>query len=92
MRRAAKRDLSEKLIVDVLRKCGWSVLQISVPDGPDLFAARAGHSVAIEVKTGKQKLRPGQERFKSAWQGEYVVLRNVDEALAFNRGETLKIS
>ena len=41
MRRAAKRDASEASIVEALKKSGWSVLQVSVKDGPDLFAAKA---------------------------------------------------
>jgi Holliday junction resolvase len=92
MRRAAKRDAVESQIVEVLRKRGWSVLQVSVKDGPDLFAAKTVYlrdhglnvrrCVAIEVKTGKAKLKPGQADFARTWQGEYVVLRNVDEALS----------
>jgi Holliday junction resolvase len=92
-RKAAKRDQSERIVIETLRQLGWSVLQVSVKDGPDLFAAknqqhdcRGYHSrtVAIEVKTGKKKLKPGQERFRESWAGEYVVLRSVDDVLALN--------
>jgi Holliday junction resolvase len=95
MRRAAKRDSSEADIVSTLRQLGWSVLQVSVKDGPDLFAAKHYYpsggwycrTVAIECKTGKKKLKPGQERFRETWAGEYVVLRSVDDVLALNKGE-----
>lgn len=88
-RRAAKRDLSERDVVDLLRKSGWTVLQVSVTNGPDLFASKAGRVAAIECKTGTRKLRPGQEQFRACWQGEYVVLRGIEDAQAFNAGENL---
>jgi Holliday junction resolvase len=95
-RRAAKRDAVEPDIIDALERLGWSVLQVSVANGPDLFAAKnyfntcCGHQprcVAIECKTGKRKLKPGQERFKATWAGEYVVLRSVEDVIALNQGE-----
>jgi Holliday junction resolvase len=92
VRRAAKRDAVESQIVEVLRKRGWSVLQVSVKDGPDLFAAKrmfrskfgehVARCVAIEVKTGKAKLKPGQADFARTWQGEYVVVRSIEDALS----------
>jgi hypothetical protein len=102
-RTAARRDKSEAAIVQALRQLGWSVLQVSVKDGPDLFAARRVYktgpnpedwtwtwrTVAIECKTGKRKLKPGQEDFARNWAGEYVVLRSVDDVLALNNGENL---
>jgi hypothetical protein len=101
-RTAARRDQSEKLIVETLRQLGWSVLQVSVKDGPDLFAAKRERvfeamppkgwgwqyrTVAIECKTGKKKLKPGQERFRETWAGEYVVLRSVEDVIALNGGQ-----
>jgi Holliday junction resolvase len=85
-RTAARRDQSEAAIVQALRQLGWSVLQVSVKDGPDLFAARNGRSVAIECKTGKRKLKPGQDAFAKNWQGEYVVCRSVEDVLKLNQG------
>jgi hypothetical protein len=107
MRRVSlNRDLSEPAIIEVFKASGWSVLRISVKDGPDFFAAKHGaetltaigpvlyptrarfsymRTVAVECKTGKRKLRPGQSDFQSVWQGEYVVLRSADEALDFVR-------
>jgi hypothetical protein len=83
VRRAAKRDLSEPEVLDTFKAFGWSVLQISVKDGPDFFAAKHGRCVAVECKTGKRKLRPGQQTFRETWQDEYVVLRNASEAERF---------
>jgi Holliday junction resolvase len=93
-RTAARRDKSEAAIVQALRQLGWSVLQVSVKDGPDLFAAKlvnwVPRCVAIECKTGKKKLKPGQEDFARKWAGEYVVLRSVDDVVAFNSGTLME--
>jgi hypothetical protein len=90
-RKAAKRDAVESQIVAALRQLGWSVLQVSVKDGPDLFAAKlvnwVPRCVAIECKTGKRKLKPGQADFQANWQGEYVVCRSVEDVLKLNQGE-----
>jgi hypothetical protein len=43
MRRVSlNRDLSEPAIIEVFKASGWSVLRISVKDGPDFFAAKHG--------------------------------------------------
>jgi hypothetical protein len=81
MRRAAKRDTSEAEVIWMFKKLGWSVLQISVPDGPDLFAAKRTRTVAVECKTGTRKLRPGQVTFRDNWYGEYVVLRSAEDVV-----------
>ena len=100
-RRAAKRDESEKDIIEALLKTGWSVLRLSVKDGPDLLASRATvgtfcgcgcayvkcygrerRTVAIECKTGRRKLKPGQKRWAETWPGETAVIRTAEEALA----------
>jgi hypothetical protein len=84
-RRAAKRDTSEKAIVDYLRAAGWSVLPVSVKDGPDNFIAKHGITIAIECKTGNAKPRAGQVKWSENWQGMYYVLRNVEDAAALHR-------
>lgn len=77
-----KRDASEAAIVEALRKCGWSVQQISAKDAPDLLLGLAGVTYLAEVKTGNGKLREGQARWHQAWEGHPVfILRTVEEAL-----------
>lgn len=79
-RRAAKRDTTEKAIIAALRAFGFSVVQLSVPDGPDLLVGKCGLSRAIEVKTGKAGLRPGQQDWWADWRGnKAIVLRSVDD-------------
>jgi hypothetical protein len=89
-RRAAKRDQSEAEIVSYLRKAGWSVLLLSVRNGPDLCighqTATGGINLLVEVKTGKRKLRPGQVQWGRDWQGHPpYVLRDVADAEALTR-------
>lgn len=89
-RRAAKRDTSEKDIVAYLRKAGWSVLHLSVKDAPDLLIGRqtkaGGINLLIECKTGKGKLRPGQQDFAASWLGHPpYVLRDVADAEKLTR-------
>jgi hypothetical protein len=89
MRRAAKRDTSEAEVIWMFKKLGWSVLQISVKDGPDLFAAKRQNqrqrTVAAECKSGKSKLRPGQVTFRDNWYGEYVVLRSAEDVVRLDQ-------
>jgi hypothetical protein len=86
MRRAAKRDTSEASIIEYLRAAGWSVLPISVKDGPDLVIGRqtktaGGINLLVEVKTGNRKLRVGQQKWADAWLGHPpYVLRDVADA------------
>ena len=86
MRRAAKRDTSEAAIVQYLRKAGWSVLQLSVKDGPDILCGKHGVNVLLECKTGTRKLRPGQVKWGQDWQGDPpYVIRTVEEAEALTK-------
>jgi hypothetical protein len=58
--------------------------------GPFLYPTRVKFNyprcVAIECKTGKKKLKPGQAEFAKVWQGEYVVCRSVEDVLKLNQG------
>lgn len=60
-----------KIICDGLRQMGWMVRDVSqrrkveggLMDAPDIFAWKAGRTLLIETKSGKNKLREGQARF-----------------------------
>lgn len=85
-RRAAKRDASEKLIVDALRQCGFTVAFLSIPHGPDLLLGKDGISRVAESKTGKKNLRAGQSEWWSQWKGNpLIVLRHVDQVAMLAR-------
>ena len=77
MRRAARRDGSEAEIISALEACGFTVQQLSQKDVPDLLIAKGGRLWLAEVKTGKAKLRPGQQRFVTKW--PVIVLRSVED-------------
>lgn len=84
-RRNPKRDSAEPAVVETLRRLGWSVLRVSVKDGPDLVCAKAGRCLVAEVKTGKAKLKPGQQHWVSRWPGEARLLRSPDDVIAMDR-------
>lgn len=86
MRRAAKRDASERPIVSTLRKIGCSVYIMDQP--VDLLIGVAGKTFLAECKTpGTQygkKLNKNQQDFQDNWRGDAVVtLRTIDDALTF---------
>lgn len=62
MRRAAKRDDNEALIVTALQSAGWTVIRVSSPGFPDLACAKDGLFVPLEVKSDDGDLTPAQEK------------------------------
>lgn len=82
MRRAAKRDLTEPVIVLALLQAGFSVSRISSPDMPDLLIGKGGIDRMAEVKTGNRKLKPGQVAWAEKWRGaKPLVLRSLEDAV-----------
>jgi hypothetical protein len=82
VRRAAKRDDSERAIIDVLESLGARVQPLSGPNLPDLLVlTRGGNLQLIEVKTGKAKLKPGQVAFAKLW--PVLILRTPEEAASW---------
>lgn len=89
MRRAAKIDDNQELIVRALRRAGASVQSLgAVGSGcPDLLVGHRGRTFLIEVKDGtkapsKQALNPAQKAWHAAWRGSRVeVARSIQEAL-----------
>lgn len=57
----------------------------SAPNGcPDLIGTILGHGVAIEVKAGRDRMNPAQERFAAQWVrsgGIHIVARDVERAM-----------
>lgn len=84
MRFTARRDAAEEPIVDALRAVGAVVRHLDGLDLPDLLVAFRGAWHLIEVKTGKAKLRRGQEAFVqlvAAAGAQIHVCRTPEEAL-----------
>jgi hypothetical protein len=82
MRKRGRVDLTQKLIVEALRRSGCSVLILSNVGGgcPDLAVARRLSCLA-ECKSGSGKLTPDQVKFHEEWKGHIVILRTLEDAL-----------
>jgi hypothetical protein len=88
MRRAARVDENQGLIVKALRACGATVRIITQGDGiPDLLVGYQGHTILMEVKDGNKppsarQLTPAEQNFFDQWTGgKLFIVKSVDEAL-----------
>ncbi|MHC5307530.1 hypothetical protein [Bartonella sp. LJL80] len=85
MRRAAKRDLSEKGIVRVLEQLHMSVYRLNQP--VDLLVGFRGKNYLVEVKSGRKGygkgLNDNQTEFANSWRGGDVVILH-DEIDAYD--------
>ncbi len=87
MRRAARVDANQALIVEAMRKCGATVWIIGLP--VDLLIGCNGKTALAEVKILQGKRKPKaagytdlQTEFMSSWRGGTVAtLTDVDSAL-----------
>lgn len=79
---ANKRDANEAGIVAALEACGCLVYRLDKP--VDLIVSRRGTIHLVEVKTSKGRLTADQRAFAEYW--PIIVLRSVDDAIAFARG------
>lgn len=88
--RAVKKDSNHQEVVAEFRKLGFSVLDISqLKNCCDLFVAKSGITVAVEVKDGslppsKRRLTAGEREFKSAWRGNYAIIESLDHVHMLN--------
>lgn len=85
-RRAAKRDEVESEIVQALIDAGCTIVRLSMQDVPDLLVGYIDPvigpaNVLMEVKTGNNKLRDGQQKWIDRWNGSVYVVRSVEDAL-----------
>ena len=89
MRRAAKVDSNQEVIVKALRDAGAMVLSLAAMGKgvPDLLIGINGRLALMEIKDGakvksKQKPTEAQERWHAAWAGYPVsTVDGVDAAL-----------
>lgn len=95
MRRAAKRDTSEREIINMLVGCGFSVYQLNQP--VDLLVGHRGKNFLVECKSGTKgygkTLNDNQRDFNDAWRGAKVVTLHSaqdaqDWAVAVSSGAT----
>lgn len=84
LRRAARTDKNQKEIVAALREVGASVqhLHALAKGCPDILVGFQGRNYLMEIKNGPRgRLTTDQERFFQEWQGQVVVVRNIEEAI-----------
>ena len=88
MRRAARVDENQGLIVKALRACGATVRIITQGDGiPDLLVGYRGHTILMEVKDGNKppsarQLTTAEQFFVDQWTGgKLFIVNSVEEAL-----------
>lgn len=88
MRRAARVDENQGLIVKALRACGSTVRIITQGDGiPDLLVGYRGHTILMEVKDGNKppsarQLTTAEQIFFDQWTGgKLFIVNSVEEAL-----------
>lgn len=88
MRRAARVDENQGLIVKALRACGATVRIITQGDGiPDLLVGYRGHTILLEVKDGNKppsarQLTTAEQIFFDQWTGgKLFIVNSVEEAL-----------
>jgi hypothetical protein len=79
MRRAAKRDTTERAIVDALRQAGCLVLQL---DAFDLLVFRRGQFFMFDAKTGQGPGDVGPRAVNRGPGWPLCYVRSVSEALA----------
>lgn len=87
IRRAARVDANQSLLVELWRKMGASVLILSgVGNGcPDILLGYRGSNSLVELKDGskppsKQKLTSMESDFHKTWRGQVCIVRNEHEA------------
>jgi hypothetical protein len=83
---ARKVDSTHKAVVEAFRAAGWHVLStFRLPNAPDLFVAKAGRTVAVEVKGPKTKVTAGQQSWHADWPGETAIVRTVEDVMRLSR-------
>ena len=87
MRRAARRDATEKDVVRAFRDAGFSVEFISGDGTPDLVIGKGPCMRWVEIKSGNKPLRDSQIAWAESWRGPTpLIVRSVDDAIAVIQG------
>lgn len=79
-----KRDANEKEIVDFMRLNGLSVERLNTP--LDLLIGWNKKNYLVEIKMKGKGLNDNQINFTNEWQGQFIVIDSIDQALKFIDG------
>ena len=90
MRRAARTDASQQMIVEALKKIGANPVFIGKP--LDLLVGYRGRNILLEVKNAREghkqgELTQAQEEFMASWPGEAHIVNSIEEAISKVVGE-----
>lgn len=85
MKTRARVDSNHLEIVAALKDSGCTVESLArMGKGcPDLLVGLRGRNWLIEVKGGRGLIRASQAAWRSRWNGQVAIVRNVDEAIEF---------
>lgn len=93
-RQTHRKDSNHQQIVKAFKAMCFAVYDVSqLDEGCDLFVSKRGETVACEIKDGskaasRQRLTPGETKFRDKWQGEWALVRcpedveEIDRAIA----------
>jgi hypothetical protein len=79
-RRNPKRDTNEAIVVEALRRCGFSVIHLSIRGCGDLLLGKDGITRVAEVKGLKEDLNDEQQAWWESWRGNpLMILRSIED-------------
>ena len=92
MRKRARKDDNQTIIVSAFRQFGASVFETHQVGGgfPDIVVGFRGKNYLIEIKDGekcesRRPLTPAEIEFHAAWRGRVEIIKSVEEVTAFMR-------
>lgn len=80
----AKRvDNNHSEIIEQAKKLGMSVQSLHTigKDCPDVLLGYAGINILCEIKSGKNDLSDGQQKYHDEWQGQIATVRSIDDVV-----------
>lgn len=85
MRYRGKVDNNHAEIVEALRGIGASVVSLAnLGNGcPDILVGWKGNNILFEIKSGRGGLTADEMKFMEDWEGNYRVVRTVEQAIGF---------
>jgi Holliday junction resolvase len=85
MRRAARVDENQPMIVKAFRQLGWAVLHIhQLKNCFDILISKNNFVYCVEVKQPGGKLTKGEEEFHKSWNAPVYIIETIDDVLRFS--------
>ncbi len=90
-RQTHRKDSNHQQIVKAFKAMCFAVYDVSqLDEGCDLLVSKRGETVACEIKDGtkpasRQRLTPGETRFRDGWQGDWALVRFLEDIEEIDR-------